>query len=73
MAKTKKRRAKPALRAERGATGTYVYDEASDRVVKISDRIPSVSAKGKAKASAAVGPCGRSQCGGGSCAGGFDA
>lgn len=57
-----------------GVTGTYVYDEKLDRLVKVSDRIPRVASKaGKAGEACEapegdLGACGRSACGGGSCA-----
>ena len=50
--------------------GTYVFDAKSGKVVKTSDRIPKVASKGKpSPSSSKTGPCGRTQCGGGRCAG----
>ena len=49
--------------------GTYVFDAKTGKVVKKSDRIPRVSSKGKSSPSAETGPCGRTECGGGRCAG----
>ena len=60
MAKTKKRET---------PGGTYVYDQKLGKVVKVSDRVPKVASK-SSKLSMEVGPCGRSACGGGRCAGG---
>ena len=48
------------------ATGTYRYDKKTGQVVRVSDRVPKVSSKGK-RSSPSL-PCGRSgPCGGGSC------
>lgn len=73
MAKKTEKDKKPS---SAGVTGTYVYDERLDRLVKVSDRIPRVASKaGKAGAEGnceapegGFGDCGRSACGGGSCA-----
>lgn len=65
-----------------GITGSYVYDKASQSLIKISSEIPNVSARsGSGPDDAAAGPCGRlsapgaaaggcgrSECGQGSCA-----
>lgn len=52
-------------------TGTYKYDPKLGRVVKVSDRVPGLkkSGGGSSDPGAEVGPCGRSECGGGTCAG----
>lgn len=51
---------------DRAATGTYRYDKKTGQVVRVSDRVPKVSSKGK-RSSPSL-PCGRSgPCGGGSC------
>lgn len=48
------------------ATGTYRYDKKTGQIVRVSDRVPKVSSKGK-RSSPSL-PCGRSgPCGGGSC------
>lgn len=48
------------------STGTYRYDKKKGKIVRVSDRVPKVSSKGK-RASAAL-PCGRREkCGGGGC------
>ena len=47
-------------------TGTYVYDKDLNKVIKVSDRIPGVSAK-KEGGSVEGLPCGQSQCHGGTC------
>jgi len=59
---------KQPKRPDSGATGTYVYDEKTDRIVKVSDRIPSVASKGKGGSSDSpkTPPCGGG-CGGGVC------
>lgn len=65
---TKKRKTpKARSSSETGAAGTYVYDKELGRVVRISDRIPGLSRRGRA--SAEPGPCGRQACAGGVCAG----
>ncbi|MBI4369374.1 MAG: hypothetical protein HY547_04000 [Elusimicrobia bacterium] len=51
------------------ATGSYVFDKQLGRVVKVSHDIPSVASRDGADVEA-VGPCGRTECGGGSCAAG---
>lgn len=62
--KTSKRARKPAT--DRAATGTYRYDRKTGKVVRVSDRVPKVSSKGKSSSSSL--PCGRrGPCGGGSC------
>lgn len=48
-------------------SGKYRFDRKLGRLVKVSDRIPGVSARGES-AGAEAGPCGRTECGGGSCA-----
>ena len=53
---------------DQSAAGTYVYDEVLGKVVKVSDRIPGVSANGRGGQAADAGPCGRTECGGGTCA-----
>ncbi|MDD5304943.1 MAG: hypothetical protein PHS14_17740 [Elusimicrobia bacterium] len=51
---------------DRAATGTYRYDKKTGKIVRVSDRVPKVSSKGKRSSSSL--PCGRSgPCGGGSC------
>jgi len=67
MAKTKTApETKPA-----GVTGTYKYDRETGEVVLVSDGVPKVASKGKAKSS----PCGEGACepkgpmGGGCCGG----
>jgi hypothetical protein len=51
---------------DRAATGTYRYDKKTGKIVRVSDRVPKVSSKGK-RSSPSL-PCGRSgPCGGGSC------
>jgi len=47
-------------------TGTYVYDKEQNKVIKISDRIPGVSAKKEGSAGPEL-PCGQSECSGGPC------
>jgi hypothetical protein len=52
---------------DKGITGTYRYDPKTDKIVKVSDRIPSVASKMKGDT-----PCGDScgdtgSCGTGSC------
>jgi hypothetical protein len=49
-------------------TGVYKYDRALGRMVKISDRVPGRKRRQGSPAPEA-GPCGRSACGGGRCAG----
>jgi hypothetical protein len=52
-------------------TGTYRYDKKLKRVVKISDHIPSLSfraAEFDSSESQDVGPCGKEECAGGTCA-----
>ena len=54
--------------------GTYVYDAKLGKVVKRSDRIPKVSSRSRSASretspAPQAGPCGRSACGGGRCAG----
>ncbi|HVA67648.1 MAG TPA: hypothetical protein VNK24_12130 [Elusimicrobiota bacterium] len=51
-------------------TGTYIYDAELGKIVKVSDRVPKVASHGGASISQDVGPCGRSACAGGRCAGG---
>lgn len=68
MGKTKRTKDAPESEA-----GTYAFDKASGKIVKISDRIPGVSGRKRsasAGASEEAGPCGRMECGGGVCAGG---
>lgn len=63
---------RPAKRRPSSATGTYVYDKDSDRVVKVSDRIPRVAGKKGSSAPFGEAPsCGRSSCEGCPGAGGF--
>ncbi|MDP3542720.1 MAG: hypothetical protein Q8T11_09680 [Elusimicrobiota bacterium] len=62
--KTTKRARKPPT--DTAATGTYRYDKETGEIVRVSDRVPKVSSKGKS-ASPEL-PCGRrGPCGGGSC------
>lgn len=44
MTKTKAKPAKKA-KAKESVTGRYVYDAKTDRIVKVSDRIPGVASK----------------------------
>lgn len=64
---------KPASEVRQGAAGTYVYDPESARVVKVSSRIPGISSRsggaGEDMPSGEAGPCGRTECSGGACAG----
>ena len=48
------------------ATGTYVWDKRAGKLVQVSDRPPKAASKRRAPQ---AGPCGRSACGGGRCAG----
>lgn len=52
-------------------TGKYVYDAKTDRIVKVSDRIPSVSGRRSKSAPCGEGACGpmggAGGCGGGPC------
>ncbi|MFA5137708.1 MAG: hypothetical protein WC728_00635 [Elusimicrobiota bacterium] len=57
---------KQPKRPDSGITGTYVYDEKSDKIVKVSDRIPSVASKGKG---ASLPDCGGGPACGGDCCG----
>lgn len=51
---------------DRAATGTYRYDKKTGQIVRVSDRVPKVSSKGK-RSSPSL-PCGRSgPCDGGNC------
>ncbi|MEK7232440.1 MAG: hypothetical protein AAB268_01380 [Elusimicrobiota bacterium] len=60
---TKRARKTPA---DRAATGTYRYDKKTGKIIRVSDRVPKVSSKGKSSSPSL--PCGRSgPCGGGSC------
>lgn len=62
--KTAKRARKPPT--DTAATGTYRYDKESGEIVRVSDRVPKVSSKGKS--SSPDLPCGRrGPYGGGSC------
>ena len=69
----KSRARKPAnggdLSAAAEATGTYVYDPALGKIVKVSGRVPKIASHGKNVSADDAGPCGRSECAGGSCAG----
>ncbi|MDE1976752.1 MAG: hypothetical protein KGL04_11240 [Elusimicrobia bacterium] len=56
--------------AESEVTGTYVYDAELGKVVKVSGRVPKVASHGGGSPTGDVGPCGRSACAGGRCAGG---
>lgn len=54
---------------ETSVVGTYVYDKKLGRLVKVSDRIPRVSARSQSSDDAscgqgacASGPCGRGMC-----------
>ncbi|MBI4060578.1 MAG: hypothetical protein HY403_04040 [Elusimicrobia bacterium] len=49
------------------ASGTYKYDRALGRMVKVSGRVPGLR-KGGRGGSAPEPPCGRGACGGGRCA-----
>jgi hypothetical protein len=65
MPPTTSKRARKAP-TDRAATGTYRFDRKTGKVVRVSDRVPKVSSKGKASSSSL--PCGRSgPCGGGGC------
>ncbi len=61
MPKLKKASRKASAAISSGAGGTYVYDKELGKVVKISDRIPGVSGRGRksSRPSEAMGPCGR--------------
>ncbi len=62
--------AKPVKKTE-SIAGTYVYDKKLKKVVKVSSCIPKVASKSRAGAGdfpTSAGPCGRTECGGGSCA-----
>lgn len=62
--KTAKRARRPPT--DKAATGTYRYDKETGEVVRVSDRVPKVSSKGRSAPSSP--PCGRrGPCGGGSC------
>ncbi|MDE2293033.1 MAG: hypothetical protein KGL53_13200 [Elusimicrobia bacterium] len=51
-----------------GITGRYVYDRKTGRIVKVSDRVPSVASRRSSRPSCGEGPCGSGPCcGGGSC------
>lgn len=63
MTKTRK---KPTQKPKESVTGRYVYDAKSDRIVKVSDRTPSIAGRGKKMASEG-GPCGSGPCGSGAC------
>ena len=59
---TKTRRRRPAAKAGSGITGRYVYDPKTDRLVKVSDRTPSLASKtssSSAPAGCSGGPCRR--------------
>lgn len=61
--------------APESGAGTYAFEKASGKIVKISDRIPGVSGRKRsasADSSEEAGPCGRMECGGGACAGGLN-
>ena len=65
---TRKKKApsrKKPEKKEESVSGTYVYDAESDRIVKVSDRIPSVASKSGAHSHGS--PCGQGPCSGGSC------
>ncbi len=73
MSKTKTRPRSKEDAASSSATGTYVYDAALGRMVKVSGRVPGL-AKGSADGgfspeSGQAGPCGRTECAGGACMG----
>ncbi|TPW22000.1 MAG: hypothetical protein FD126_120 [Elusimicrobia bacterium] len=53
---TKTRKRKPAGKAPSSITGRYVYDPKTDRLVKVSDRTPSVASSPSA---CGGGPCRR--------------
>ena len=55
-------------RTDGNTTGSYVFNKELNRVVKISSAIPKVASHGSEATSEDVGPCGREECGGGSCA-----
>lgn len=61
MTKTK---IKPAKKPKKSITGRYVYDAKTDRIVKVSDRIPSIAGRGS---KAPSGGCGSGPCGSGAC------
>ncbi|TBR18951.1 hypothetical protein EPO15_14745 [bacterium] len=61
--KTRRKPARKTAPADSGITGRYVYDEKTDRLVKVSDRIPSVASKSSSRPTpCGSGPCGRSRC-----------
>ena len=66
MTSTKK---KPAKKPKQSITGRYVYDAKTDRIVKVSDRIPSIAGRGSKGESEGCdsGPCGSGPCGSGAC------
>ncbi len=66
--KTKIKKAVKTKFSSAGA-GTYVYDEASGKVIKFSERIPGVSGKRRSSVGDFSAPsCAPSQCcGGGAC------
>lgn len=60
---------KPAKKAKPSITGRYVYDAKTDRIVKVSDRIPSIAGRAAKAAPEGCdsGPCGSGPCGSGAC------
>ncbi|HBL16549.1 MAG: hypothetical protein A2X36_07965 [Elusimicrobia bacterium GWA2_69_24] len=65
MKKRIEKKAKPAP-AGSGITGTYIYDRELGKIVKISDRVPSVAAKVRKTAAKSL-PCSDGGCSGGAC------
>jgi hypothetical protein len=60
-AKTRRKPARKAAKADSGITGRYVYDPKTDRLVKVSDRTPSLASKSSSSSPSACGggPCRR--------------
>ena len=58
--KIRRKPARKPAKADSGITGRYVYDPKTDRLVKVSDRTPSVASKSGSSPSP-------SACGGGPC------
>jgi len=72
MAKTKGRKVRKSGAEAQAASvaGTYTYSKELGRVIKVSDRIPGIASRASvgSDVSEDAGPCGRSECAGGSCA-----
>lgn len=63
-----------AANGNAGVTGSYIFDRALGKVVKVSSDIPKVASQGVSEsAPEASSPCGPEACGGGGCMpGGLD-